>query len=271
MTDIQYVQLDSSDFLTDIDFQMMDAEQRGVYCSIILYLYCNEGRIELNGGEGITLLDSRTSKLAQMSGCLKTGAAWETLWNRIAHKFQITGDILTHKRVSEELKRSEDFIKAKSDAGKKGMASRWGDNTVITKVSKVKVNYSQNSNEFRLSSLLIERIIKRKPDFKKPNLQSWAGHIDKMIRLDNRKPARIREIIQWCQSDDFWQNNILSTAKLRKQFDKLELKEQSERKTTTQDQLGGSPAAGRKQQAPRKNRNYSNQETDCGVSIDNAD
>ena len=45
-----------------------------------------------------------------------------------------------------------------------------------------------------------------------------------MIRLDNRSAARIEEVLRWSQSDPFWQNNILSTEKLRKQFDQLELK-----------------------------------------------
>ena len=84
--------------------------------------------------------------------------------------------------------------------------------------------YSRTSDEFRLSQLLLDLIVKRKPDFKRPNLQSWAVHIDRMIRLDGREPARVEAVIRWCQEDDFWRNNILSTEKLRQQFDQLELK-----------------------------------------------
>ena len=86
--------------------------------------------------------------------------------------------------------------------------------------------YSQNSDEFRLASVLYGLILKRKPDYKKPDLQEWAKHIDRMIRIDKRMPEAIERVIGWCQRDDFWQNNILSTAKLRKQFDQLELKSQ---------------------------------------------
>ena len=42
-----------------------------------------------------------------------------------------------------------------------------------------------------------------------------------MIRIDKRTPDKIREVIDWCQADDFWCKNILSTNKLRKQYDKL--------------------------------------------------
>ncbi len=45
-----------------------------------------------------------------------------------------------------------------------------------------------------------------------------------MIRLDSRKPDRIEKVIRWSQQDSFWQSNILSVAKLRKQFDVLELR-----------------------------------------------
>lgn len=84
--------------------------------------------------------------------------------------------------------------------------------------------YSPNSDAFRLSKLLLDLILERKPDYKEPVLQKWAVHTDRMIRLDNRKVERIAEVIHWCQRDDFWQNNILSTDKLREQFDQLELK-----------------------------------------------
>ncbi len=92
-----------------------------------------------------------------------------------------------------------------------------------------------DSNESRLASLLFSEIRKRKEDFKKPNLSQWSITIERMIRIDRRQPARIREVIIWCQADSGngtwsgWQNQILCTSKLRKQFDKLELAMPSER------------------------------------------
>lgn len=98
-----------------------------------------------------------------------------------------------------------------------------------------KKNACSNSNEFRLSNLLLNVILERKSDFKKPNLKSWAAHIDRMIRLDNRKPEAIEKVIRWCQKDCFWKNNILSTESLRRHFDKLELQmEQNKNGTSKQ-------------------------------------
>lgn len=97
------------------------------------------------------------------------------------------------------------------------------------------LNYCQTSEEVRLSELLLSLILERKPDFKKPNLQQWAKHIDWMIRLDRHALAQIEVIIRWCQADGFWQNNILSTEKLRKQFDQLDLKSKGVKQNVRED------------------------------------
>ena len=75
-----------------------------------------------------------------------------------------------------------------------------------------------------LAELLLELIWQRKADFRPPDLDRWARDIDDMIRLDGRDPQRIEAAIRWCQADPFWQSNILSGAKLRRHFDRLELK-----------------------------------------------
>ena len=72
-----------------------------------------------------------------------------------------------------------------------------------------------------LSLLLVKEIEIQLPTFKTPNMDVWATHINKMRRLDNRTPQQIEFIIKWCQSDGFWQGNILSTKKLREKFDTL--------------------------------------------------
>jgi hypothetical protein len=84
--------------------------------------------------------------------------------------------------------------------------------------------FLSDSIEIRLSELLLKKIISRNPNHKKPNLQTWARDIDRMIRIDHRTPQDIRTVIEWCQADTFWQSNILSTAKLREKFDQLTAK-----------------------------------------------
>lgn len=103
-----------------------------------------------------------------------------------------------------------------------------------------KKTYVEGCPEFQLSTLLFDLIKKRKPTFKKPNLQTWSKHIDLMIRVDNRSQPIVAAVIKWCQQNDFWQNNILSTQKLRVQFDQLELKmnqDDSQEKELTDDDI----------------------------------
>ena len=49
-----------------------------------------------------------------------------------------------------------------------------------------------------------------------------------MIERDKRTPQQINNMIDWCQADDFWKQNILSTAKLRKQYDTMRPKAKAE-------------------------------------------
>jgi len=100
--------------------------------------------------------------------------------------------------------------------------------TLTDKIRQDKIrqdkSYCQTSDEVRLSELLFNKIKTRNPGFKQPNIQTWAGHIDRLIRLDKRTPMEIQRVIEWCQEDLFWQNNILSADKLRKQYDTLNTK-----------------------------------------------
>ena len=58
--------------------------------------------------------------------------------------------------------------------------------------------------------------------------QSWADHIRLMIERDNRTAEQIKNMIDWCQNNEFWKQNILSTAKLRKQYDTMRPKATAE-------------------------------------------
>ena len=96
-------------------------------------------------------------------------------------------------------------------------------------ITKEKEPFTSDSDEIRLSILLFQRIKDRNPEHKNPDIQKWAKNIDYMIRLDKRDPQKIANVIGWCQDDgptsrwSGWQNNILSTASLREQYDKLVL------------------------------------------------
>jgi hypothetical protein len=97
-------------------------------------------------------------------------------------------------------------------------------NKNVKNEDNVKKEYSENSIEYRLSLFLLNNIRKRKPDYKIPDLQKWSIQSDYILRIDKRDIEEVKKVISWCQNDEFWQDNILSTSKLRKQYDKLVLK-----------------------------------------------
>lgn len=75
----------------------------------------------------------------------------------------------------------------------------------------------------KLANRLFELIVQRKSNFRKVDLCTWSYEMDKILCLDGRIVEQVEELIEWCQQDDFWQNNILSPNKLRVHLDRLEL------------------------------------------------
>ena len=86
--------------------------------------------------------------------------------------------------------------------------------------------YGDDSPYMKLAKRLFGHIRKRNPKHKEPNWQTWADDFRKTVELDDRDGKEVTAILDWCQNDDFWQNNILSPAKFRKQYDKLYLQVQ---------------------------------------------
>ncbi|WP_203663479.1 replication protein [Lacticaseibacillus sp. 53-4] len=84
-----------------------------------------------------------------------------------------------------------------------------------------KREYADDSPELIEATYLWEKIKSNNPEHRKPNLQAWADDIRKMHEIDKRPFDKIHRMIDWCQSDTFWQTNILSVAKLREKYDTM--------------------------------------------------
>jgi hypothetical protein len=106
-----------------------------------------------------------------------------------------------------------------------------------------------------LSHLLFDLIREHDPGATGPDFQKWAVHIERLVRRDGRSPADIEAAIRWCQADDFWHSNILSTKKLREKFQTLFLR-----------MKGQTRHAG--QSAPTRNRDFTDQRSDVGCIIE---
>ena len=115
----KYVSLEPDAFLSDLDFQAMTAEQRGVYFTLILYLYCNNGQIEYD--------EYKLRNLCNISS--------EFDFESVLYKFRIIpkstlaktrkianeSRYITHKRVTQELRRAQVYI----NRGVKAAKTRW--------------------------------------------------------------------------------------------------------------------------------------------------
>ena len=85
----------------------------------------------------------------------------------------------------------------------------------------------KDGNAYKCAIYLSNSISERIPERKKATekiLQNWAVDFDKTNRLDGYDWDLIADVLAWSQDDTFWQNNILSGATFRKQFDKLLVK-----------------------------------------------
>lgn len=75
-------------------------------------------------------------------------------------------------------------------------------------------------------SAFYERLKKKNPGHKKPNLHKWALEVDKMIRLDGRSYEDAEAILAWAddQADGFWPTALLGPKSLRSMFDRALIK-----------------------------------------------
>ncbi|HDR7790330.1 TPA: hypothetical protein QCY15_004883 [Bacillus paranthracis] len=86
-----------------------------------------------------------------------------------------------------------------------------------------------STSDMENAKLLFELMLLNNPSAKEPNLEKWANDFRLMRERDNRTDEAIKYLINWTQKDDFWSTNILSPAKLRKQFDALIVKIKKEK------------------------------------------
>jgi uncharacterized protein YdaU (DUF1376 family) len=101
----KYVSLEPYAFLSDQDFIAMTAEERGVYCTLIFCLYCNNGKLDYD--------EKKLRKLCNVNS--------EFDFQNVFRKFRVRRGKLLHNRVTNELKRSQDRINKAVKAAKK----RW--------------------------------------------------------------------------------------------------------------------------------------------------
>ena len=105
-----------------------------------------------------------------------------------------------------------------------------GDEEKPKRAKKQREPFAHNSNPYKCAAYLNEAICERLKVESKPEaiLQSWAADFDKCCRIDHRKWKELEVVLRWSQEDSFWQQNILSGSKFRKQYETLLAKAKGE-------------------------------------------
>jgi len=83
---------------------------------------------------------------------------------------------------------------------------------------KSRGRFSFSQADLATASWMFALIREIDPTACQPNLQAWANDVRLMRDRDDRSDAMIRDVFLWAHQDPFWRANILSPAKLRKQF-----------------------------------------------------
>ena len=90
-----------------------------------------------------------------------------------------------------------------------------------------KTLFSENSDPVVFSETLLRNIKTLGLTIKEPDIQKWAVHIDRMIRIDKILPHEITQVLEWIFLDPpkdgwpGWGSVILSTANLREKWSKI--------------------------------------------------
>ena len=176
--------------------------------------------------------------------------------------FQLNDGFWTHKRCEKEVLAYQAKTDTNRENGKKGGRPRgsghsqktdekptitqsvnyWNPKETLTKndkpLTKNQIEKDKKSNDdFLLAEFMSKRINLIAPI--NPNLKTWAKNIRLMRERDGRTHQEICQVFVWANQDDFWRTNILSPAKLRKQYGQLFAKMNQEVSRETYQESGG--------------------------------
>jgi len=200
--------------------------------------YCEDTRQELADWFGLSYetIKKSISKLVK-NGWLKTNKKHQPKTTPKYHKMM--QEMISEKERNEGVKKypqdKNRGYKNTSNGGKKiplEGVKKYPVHTIYSKnterdresVATDENLESQKTDSLEVAEYLLNKILSFKPNFKQPNLNTWAKDIDKAMRLDKRTKQELIACIDWIYTKEgsFWTPNILSGKKLREKFDIME-------------------------------------------------
>jgi len=86
----------------------------------------------------------------------------------------------------------------------------------------------QRDDVDRICAHLVDRIVAN--GSKRPNItETWKREARLLLDADKRTEDQVHKAIDWCQSNRFWRDKVMSMTKLRDKYDQLRLNAEAER------------------------------------------
>jgi len=108
-------------------------------------------------------------------------------------------------------------------------------NKLIVKPEAKPSKYKFNDDQMNFAKSMYEFILRVAPAIKKPNLEAWANTARLINEIDGIELIDAWHVFAWANADSFWQTNILSADKFRKQYAQLSAKMNGNSSNSKQD------------------------------------
>ena len=227
------------DWFAAFDVRLCSLAARGLWIDMLGIMFKAEirGTLTINGRQINTKI---LSKIVGVKEEIITKLLRELERNDVFSK--LDDSTIICRRMFRESSKKGKISKIRSEAGKKGMESRWEKNDIkpITKennkkITKITTSISTSTSiptsktscsekHSELAVLLEAKIKERMPRHRftgKQHLEKWANEFRLMEEKEEATPEEIEKLVIWVSKNDFWYKNIRSAEKLRKQFGRL--------------------------------------------------
>lgn len=190
--------------------------------------------IKINRGQFITSLDRLSAETSLSKSQLRTALKKLKSTREIAHESTSQHTVITvncydsyqgddtqvDTRVTNESQ--TDDIQIAPNNNDNNVNNDKNENKSIVPAKPKLDKFSQGDMSF--VDGMLNLLLQSNPKFKQPNKKSWAEDVRKIREIDGIDHNEMARVFTWANNDPFWSSNILSPAKLRKQWNQLSAK-----------------------------------------------
>ena len=225
-----------ADYLSDMNTIAFTAEQDGHYLRLLCICWL-EGFIPAE--------HDKVRRLLKDGDTIDQQALIDVL---SCFKLNMVSKTYSHSRLDKERKKQFEWRK-KSSAGGKASAlikrtlngGNGASRVVQPKGNTMSSSSSSSSSskkttpefdswDMSMAKRLFNHCLRSVPSSKVPNYQEWANEFRLIRERDKRAKDDIYAILAWMLGDEFWSGQIRSPQKLRKHYETMFAKRNSERK-----------------------------------------